>query len=95
MAEASPKIEASWKEQLEGEFHAPYFSALKDFLVSERLKNKVIYPPGQKIFSAFNHTPFENVEYIELPVNFKESVKCGNFFLYGSIELSHITKLIY
>ncbi len=64
MAEVNPQIEPSWKEQLGSEFHSPYFKELKGFLVSEKLKNKIIYPPGSKIFSAFNHTPFENVKVV-------------------------------
>ena len=41
------------------------------------------------------HTPFDNVQYVELPVNFKGSFKCGNFFLYGEAELNQIKKIIY
>ena len=41
------------------------------------------------------HTPFDNVKYVELPVNFKGSLKCGNFFLYGETELNQIKKIIY
>jgi hypothetical protein len=40
------------------------------------------------------HTPFNNVQYVELPVNFKGSVKCGDFFLYGETELNQIKKTI-
>src|SRR6185295_86408 len=43
-----------------------YFSNLKDFLQSEKIKNKVIYPPGSKIFSAFDHTSFDNVKVVLL-----------------------------
>ena len=64
MSSIDPKIEHSWKEQLTGEFQSPYFSQLKDFLVSERLKGKTIYPPGTKIFSAFDYTPFEKVKVV-------------------------------
>lgn len=32
------------------------------------------------------HTKFSNVKYIELPVDFKGSLKCGNFYLYGDNE---------
>ena len=66
MTEVNPKIEESWKVQLQDEFHAPYFTTLKDFLVGERLKNKTVYPPGQRIFSAFDHTSFENVKVVLL-----------------------------
>ncbi|MEO8085864.1 MAG: uracil-DNA glycosylase [Bacteroidota bacterium] len=66
MAKIQPKIEDSWKAQLRDEFHAPYFSDLKEFLVSEKLQHKVVFPPGSKIFSAFDHTPFENVKVVLL-----------------------------
>ncbi len=36
------------------------------------------------------HTKFENVNYIELPVDFKGSVVCGKFFLYGEKEYKEI-----
>ena len=42
----------------------------------------------------FRHTQFCNVKYIELPVNFKGSYKCGQFFLYGQHELQQIIKII-
>jgi hypothetical protein len=41
------------------------------------------------------HTPFDNVQYVELPVKFNGSFKCGNFFLYGEAELNQIKKIIY
>lgn len=41
------------------------------------------------------HTPFENVQYVELPVKFNGSFICGNFFLYGEAELNEIKKIIY
>jgi uracil-DNA glycosylase len=66
MSTIDAKIERSWKEQLTGEFQSPYFAHLKDFLVSERLKGKTIYPPGTKIFSAFDYTPFEKVKVVLL-----------------------------
>lgn len=41
---------------------------------------------------VFRHTKFDNVNYIELPVEFKGSVECGAFFLYGEKELNKIIK---
>lgn len=61
----NPVIEASWKTVLENEFEAPYFSALKAFLLEEKKKH-TIYPPGSMIFSAFNHTPFDKVKVVVL-----------------------------
>ncbi len=61
----NPVIEESWKQVLIEEFHADYFLALKRFLVHEKKKYQV-FPPGQFIFSAFNHTPFDKVKVVIL-----------------------------
>jgi uracil-DNA glycosylase len=59
----NPSIHESWKPLLINEFSAPYFLQLKQFLLFEKT-NHVIYPPGDKIFSAFNLTPFEKVKVV-------------------------------
>ncbi len=66
MSEINPVIEESWKNHLHDEFQAPYFSQLKSFLTEEKIRGKVIYPPGKKIFSAFYFTPFESVKIVLL-----------------------------
>jgi uracil-DNA glycosylase len=66
MSTVNPVIEESWKSRLQDEFHASYFNELKSFLTDEKLAGKVIYPPGQKIFSAFEYTPFEKVKVVIL-----------------------------
>lgn len=58
---ADVKIEASWKEKLEGEFGKEYFQKLTDF-VRQEYKQYTIYPPGGKIFNAFNACPFDKVK---------------------------------
>lgn len=57
------KIESTWKKQLEEAFTSDYFAELKVYLLSEKME-QVIYPPGNEIFSAFNHTPFDAVKVI-------------------------------
>ena len=57
------KINKSWEKVLNNEFNAPYFLELKKFLVQEKSKY-IIYPPGKLIFSAFDHTPFDNVKVV-------------------------------
>jgi uracil-DNA glycosylase len=57
------KIEPTWKEQLEEEFSKPYFKELSQFVKSEYASN-TCYPPGNLIFSAFNHTPFNKVKVV-------------------------------
>jgi uracil-DNA glycosylase len=59
-----PQIEKSWKAMMAEEFQKPYFSTLKSFLLEEKNKGKIIFPPGQQIFNAFNHTPFEKVKVV-------------------------------
>ncbi len=60
------KIEPSWKAVLETEFEQPYFQAIAAFLRREKEAGKVIYPPGQLIFNAFDSTPFAQVKVVIL-----------------------------
>lgn len=61
----SIKIENSWKQILINEFNAPYFSNLKEFLLTEK-KLHTIYPQSHLIFNAFNSTPFDKVKIVIL-----------------------------
>ncbi len=63
--EVKPAIEQSWYEVLKDEFNAPYFAALKAFLLEEK-KHYRVYPPGSRIFAAFDHTPFHKVKVVVL-----------------------------
>lgn len=60
-----PHIEKSWGEALNPEFNKPYFLQLKKFLLEDK-KNFTVYPPGKLIFSAFNHTPLNQVKVVIL-----------------------------
>lgn len=64
MPDIDPKIEPSWKEKLHDQFQLPYFHDLRNFLVEEKSKGATIYPPGSKIFSAFDETPFDKVKVV-------------------------------
>jgi uracil-DNA glycosylase len=64
-SENSIRIEERWKEVLADEFSAEYFIHLREFLVEEKKKH-TIYPPGNYIFNAFNHTPFNKVKVVLL-----------------------------
>ena len=59
------KIDPSWYEVLRPQFEAPYFAELKEFLVAER-KEHTCYPPGSRIFAAFDATPFDKVKVVIL-----------------------------
>ena len=65
MEKLNPVIEESWREILQDEFDQPYFYDLKSFLVQERTKYR-IFPPGSRIFNAFNLTPFHKVKVVIL-----------------------------
>ena len=65
MTEGAPKIEESWQLALQDEFSASYFITLREFLKEEKKKN-VIYPPGSRIFAAFNFTPLTAVKVVIL-----------------------------
>lgn len=58
------RIEPSWKLAMKDEFEQEYFKALKNFLLTEKQDKRIIYPPGQKIFAAFDYTPFDKVKVI-------------------------------
>lgn len=60
----SVKMEASWKNALLNEFGLPYFATLREFLKQEKEAGKVIYPPGNLIFHAFEKTPFDAVKIV-------------------------------
>ncbi|MBR4505337.1 MAG: uracil-DNA glycosylase [Bacteroidales bacterium] len=59
------KIDSSWYAALKEQFEAPYFAQLKDFLVAER-QQYTCYPPGSKIFNAFDSTPLDKVKVVIL-----------------------------
>lgn len=63
MSELQVKIEPGWKEALADQFRMPYFQELKAFLIEEKRKYD-IFPPGNQIFSAFNHTPISDVKVV-------------------------------
>lgn len=59
-------MEASWKEELSGEFSKAYFQQIILHLRTEKATGKTIYPPGSLIFNAFDKTPFDNVKVVIL-----------------------------
>jgi len=65
MEQLNPKIEASWLAELQDEFSKEYFRKLKEFLQEEKKQYRV-FPPGNRIFAAFNSTPFNEVKVVLL-----------------------------
>ncbi|MBI4833840.1 MAG: uracil-DNA glycosylase [Planctomycetes bacterium] len=60
------KLHPSWLSLLKDEFEKAYMKELKQFLVKEKERKKVIFPPGKLIFNAFNSTPFDSVKVVIL-----------------------------
>lgn len=54
----------SWQARLHNELNADYMQNLKAFLKAEKAQGKTIYPPGELMFSALNHTPFDSVKVV-------------------------------
>ena len=59
------RINESWKSLLEAEFEKDYFINLVDFVKSE-YENNTVYPPGSKIFNAFDLTNPEDLKVVIL-----------------------------
>ena len=58
------KIEQSWKDVLNTEFEKDYFKKLTDFVRSEYMSGKTIYPEPKNIFNAFNLCPLDKVKVV-------------------------------
>lgn len=57
------KIASSWQPYLKEEFEQPYFENLVGFVKREYTNYKV-YPPGNKIFAAFDACSFEDLKVV-------------------------------
>ena len=60
-----PEIPKGWREQLQNEREKPYFAKLEEF-VAEEQREQTVFPPPEKIFTALELTPYENVKIVIL-----------------------------
>lgn len=60
------RLHESWKQRLLPELTSAPMQALRAFLRSEMASGKDIYPPARQIFSALDHTPFDQVKVVIL-----------------------------
>jgi uracil-DNA glycosylase len=60
------QLEPSWLARLAQEFEQPYMQQLRAFLLAEKQAGKQIYPAGNEIFNAFEHTPLDRVKVVIL-----------------------------
>lgn len=56
-------IHQSWKPLLQEEFDKPYFESLAAFVKDEYQKGEC-FPPGNKIFSAFDRCPLDKLKIV-------------------------------
>jgi len=60
------QLHDSWLSRLGDQFDMDYMLKLREFLVTRKRHQAVIYPPGAQIFNALNSTPFEQVRVVIL-----------------------------
>lgn len=60
------QLHESWLSLLDDEFDQDYMAKLRDFLLTRKKHQSVIYPPGAQIFSALNSTHFDDVRVVIL-----------------------------
>jgi uracil-DNA glycosylase len=58
------QLHPSWQAVIGQAFNQTYMQNLGAFLKQEKAAGKIIYPPSELIFNAFNHTPFESVRVV-------------------------------
>lgn len=59
------RIDASWNKALAGEWDKPYFTKLTEFVRAE-YAHQTVYPPGNRIFAAFDACPLDEVKVVIL-----------------------------
>jgi uracil-DNA glycosylase len=57
-------LDATWKEELKEELGAEYFKSLVQFLSKEEEEGQEIFPAAERVFAAFNLTPFDKVKVV-------------------------------
>jgi uracil-DNA glycosylase len=57
-------IDPSWLELFQKEMEKPYFQNLRAFLVEEKRRGAIVYPPSQQIFTAFLQTALDQVKVV-------------------------------
>lgn len=56
----------TWQEIIRQQQSQPYFQQINVFVEQQRRDGKVVYPPENQVFSAFDMTPFEDVRVVIL-----------------------------
>ena len=62
--QAKKQLSPLWLENLHGELDKYYWLALNQYLAAQAQLGKVIYPPAEKVFSAFRQTDLNNIQVV-------------------------------
>ncbi len=65
MAAGRVRLPESWLAVLGDQFECAYMAELRAFLAAEE-REAVVFPPGNEVFAAFDHTPFDKVRVVIL-----------------------------
>ena len=57
-------LDKTWKEELKDELSSEYFKSLFQFLEKEEAEGFEVFPADERVFAAFNLTPFEKVKVV-------------------------------
>jgi len=60
------KLESSWLAHLQDQFEQPYMKTLGEFLRAQKRAGKRIFPAGNELFAAFEHTPLQQLKVVIL-----------------------------
>jgi uracil-DNA glycosylase len=63
---AHNQIDSTWIDVLDRELYKDYLADLGDYLSQLQALNKVIYPPAEMVFAAFEHTNFKRLKVVIL-----------------------------
>mgnify|MGYP002035331038 FL=1 len=66
MDKSTIQLHSTWLQYLKNEFQKKYMIDLKEKLLNLKKKNIIFYPMSNKIFNAFNLTPFNEVKVVIL-----------------------------
>ena len=66
MDKSTIQLHSTWLQHLKSEFQKNYMIDLKEKLLNLKKNNITFYPMGNKIFNAFNLTPFNEVKVVIL-----------------------------
>ncbi len=59
-----PKIHHSWLNEIEEEFKKPYMENLRSFLMQEKSRGAIVFPPSDQTFTAIYETSLDDTKVV-------------------------------